>query len=79
MLEKFKTVTVMGGVTLQIYVLHGYFILDYVHNKWIDSIASFVIGVSFSWIAAYFISKSKYLDYILFGNKIREKINENRN
>lgn len=62
-----KSLVALGQLTMEIYLLQWYFILDYTGNKWLDSGLSFGIIIFVAWVCGKYISKSKLLGGILFG------------
>lgn len=66
--DNLSKLSLLGKYTLQIYVMHGFFLWNYVDNTILSFFIQFILALFIPIIFALAISKIKILDKILFGN-----------
>ena len=62
-----RSLLCLGQLTIEIYLLQWYFLLDYTGNKWLDAVLSFGIIIIISYLCKKYISKTRFLGGVLFG------------
>lgn len=67
----------LGKYTMEIYILHGFFLKSYTGNCFFDSIISCIIAVVMSISISILFEKSKYLGLLLFGKYSKHELKGN--